>query len=169
MIHDTKSNAAWRSYYMVISGATVVALVLLLPGLLQRYSDLGFAVIFRVLLVDVPGTILLAGAMVCLQYALYLGTSSTWITGTVISLFTAGFGGCLIVSVSYHLVTRNRQMYAPRDSRECKVGLWTPFFSLTLSMWGWIDLILITSWGLGFYSFSHFLRKCLISTFCIPC
>lgn len=161
MVQNIESEAAWRSYYKVISGATVVALALLLPRLFRKEkapdtqqpsatlsSYQGLMHMLKVFLADILDAVLSAGAMVCIQFALYLGTSGTWNTATVISLLTAGFGGSLTLLALHQFIMKKRASFMPAM---------IPFRAL--STWRWIETVLVGFWGFSFYSFSYFLRK----------
>jgi hypothetical protein len=165
MIENSRADAAWRPYFLLILIATAVVFliylfrvfyfsrlsmlaVLRLKHPRQRRLDPTRSKISQILLrLDIQGFLWCSIATVCLQLAIYFGASQSWNTALVISLLTAGFGLSFAMFVLL-------QFCSPLTFSEQTA---IPFRKLGSG--SLIRALFTALWGFSYHSFSHITRK----------
>jgi hypothetical protein len=104
------------------------------------------------LIVMLVNLLLPSGAMVSLLLAIYFGPLRSWNTALVISLFTAGFGGCLVILPVF-------SFWIDRITRKTSATDTLALSAANHSML--LRAFLTVLWGASYHSFNHYFRECL--------
>jgi hypothetical protein len=162
MLDRLRPSIAWRTTFLISIASTAVALFFTVLCILQHGEKLAKELSRwssdakqsswspATLIVLLVNLLLASGAMVCLLLAIYFGPLRSWNNALVISLFTAGFGGCLVIMPVF-------SFWVDRIARKTSATDTLAPSSTNPSML--LRAFFTVLWGASYHSFNHYFRE----------